>query len=159
MALVEPAAPRSSHARSDRRPEPQPRTTAQVAQMAEVSPEDELDAMLKAEGVAEAVPPEKAAAAGGKVELSGDSQKLQEFHCSQPQLRNHSRRDNHSFEAALFSRLFCRSRSFRRASMYSGGGGDTMAAFRSSMSAYCAVSSGWKKSSSDAQARERGVYL
>ena len=47
--------------------------------MAEVSPEDELDAMLKAEGVAEAVPPEKAAAAGGKVELSGDSQKLQEF--------------------------------------------------------------------------------
>ena len=45
--------------------------------MAEVSPEDELDAMLKAEGVAEAVPPEKAAAAaGGKVELSGDSQKL-----------------------------------------------------------------------------------
>ena len=76
MALVEPAAPRSSRARSDRRPEPQPRTTAQVAQMAEVSPEDELDAMLKAEGVAEAVPPEKAAAAGGKVELSGDSQKL-----------------------------------------------------------------------------------
>ena len=47
--------------------------------MAEVSPEDELDAMLKASGVAEAVPPEKAAAAGGKVELSGDSQKLQEF--------------------------------------------------------------------------------
>ena len=69
-----PLHPGAAAPEPDRRPEPQPRTTAQVAQMAEVSPEDELDAMLKAEGVAEAVPPEKAAAAaGGTVELSGDS--------------------------------------------------------------------------------------